>query len=60
MSPNAISEAGKISFVNARAKELGITGVEYVNSKYISELEMQFGCTVTKAYFIKKYKEYLI
>ena len=61
MNPNAIVESGKLHMIKERAKELSIRPVDYVyNSDYIREVENQFGCTIIKSTYIKKYEEYLV
>lgn len=59
MSPNSISEAGKLYLIKERAKELNITPIQYVYSEHIKEVEMQFGCSITRSVYAKKYGEYL-
>lgn len=59
MSPNSISEAGKLYMIRERAKELNITPTQYVYSDYVSEVETQFGCSVVRSVYVKKYGEYL-
>jgi hypothetical protein len=60
MSPNSIVESGKLHMIKKRAKELGITPKEYLYSEYIKEVETQFGCTITRSIYGKKYDEYLV
>lgn len=60
ISSNDIVDSGKIHFIKERAKELGITTYEYVyNSKYLQEVNHQFGCKITRSVFWLRYKEYL-
>ena len=59
MSPNSISEAGKLYMIRERAKELNITPTQYVYSENIGEVETQFGCSVVRSVYVKKYNEYL-
>lgn len=60
MTPNCVSESGKLHMIKKRAKEIGIEPCKYVYSDYIKEVEMQFGCTIIKSVYIKKYNEYLV
>ena len=60
MSPNSVSEAGKVYMIRERAKELNMTPVQYVYSDYIQEVEKQFGCSVVRSVYVKKYNEYLV
>lgn len=60
MSPNAISESGKLYMIKERSKKLGITGVEYIYSEHIKEVEEQFWCTIPMSLYCKKYNEYLV
>ena len=59
MSPNAISEAGKLYMINQRAKELGMTSMQYLYSDSIHEVENQFNCKIVRSIYGKKYNEYL-
>ena len=59
MSPNAISESGKLYMIKERAKELNISPMNYVYSSHINEVETQFGCSITRSVYVKKYNEYL-
>ena len=59
MNPNAISEAGKLHMIRERAKELNISPIQYVYSDYIKEVENQYGCSITRSVYAKKYEEYL-
>lgn len=59
MSPNSVAESGKLYMIKERAKELNITPMQYVYSEYIKEVEMQFGCSITRSVYTKKYSEYL-
>ena len=60
MSPNAISESGKLYMIKKRAEELNITPKEYLYSEHIKEVEYQFGCIITRSVYMKKYDEYLV
>lgn len=60
MSPNSIVESGKLYMIKERAKQLGITSIQYLYSENIKEVEMQFGCTITKSIYSKKYDEYMV
>lgn len=59
MSPNDIVESGKLYMIKERAKELNITPIQYVYSDYIKEVERQFGCSIVRSVYVKKYSEYL-
>ena len=60
MSPNSVSEAGKLYMIKERAKELNITPMQYLYSNNINEVELQFGCNITRSVYGKKYNEYLV
>ena len=60
MSPNSVVESGKLHMIKERAGKLGITPMQYLYSEYIKEVEMQFGCTITRSIYYKKYDEYLV
>lgn len=59
MSPNSISESGKLYMIKENAKELNISPAQYVYSEHIKDVEAQFGCSITKSVYVKKYEEYL-
>ena len=59
MTPNAISESGKLHMIKERAKELNISPKEYVLSDYIKEVEKQFNCEIRPSVYFYKYGEYL-
>lgn len=59
MSPNSIAESGKLYAIKERAKELNIAPMQFVYSDYIAEIEKQFGCSIVKSVYVKKYTEYL-
>lgn len=59
MSPNDIAESGKLYMIKERAKELNITPIQYIYSDYIKEVEEQFGCSIVRSVYVKKYNEYL-
>lgn len=59
MSPNSIAESGKLYMIRERARELNMTPIEYVYSEYIKEVENQFGCSITRSVYVKKYSKYL-
>ena len=59
MSPNAIAESGKLHMIKERAKELNITPMQYIYSENIKEIEVQYGCSITRSVYGKKYMEYL-
>lgn len=60
MSPNSISESGKLYMIKEKAKELDISPMNYVYSEHIKEVESQFGCSITRSIYTKKYGEYLV
>jgi hypothetical protein len=60
MSPNSLSEAGKLHMIKEKAKENNITPVGYVYSDMINEVENQFGCKIVRSVYSKKYNEYLV
>jgi hypothetical protein len=60
MSPNSLSEAGKLYMIKERAKEKNISPLQYVYSDMVSEVEKQFGCSVVRSVYSKKYNEYLV
>ena len=59
MNPNSVSESGKLYMIKERAKELNITPMQYLYSNYIQEIEQQYGCSITRSVYGKKYEEYL-
>lgn len=59
MSPNAISESGRLYMIKERAKEKNMSPIKYIYSDYIKEVETQFGSNITKSVYVKKYGEYL-
>ena len=59
MSPNSISEAGKLYMIKERAAELNMSPVQYLYSEHIKEVDEQFGCSITRSVYAKKYGEYL-
>ena len=59
MSPNSISESGKLYMIKQRSKELNMNPAQYVYSCNIKEVETQFGCSITRSVYVKKYNEYL-
>lgn len=60
MSPNSISESGKLYMIQERAKELNMTPMEYIYSDHIDELTLQYGCNMVRSIYTKKYAEYLV
>ena len=64
MSANAITESGKVHFINERCKALKINSFEYLWSEVGErEIKEQFGGNFShssKFTFIEKFKEYLI
>lgn len=59
MSPNAIAESGKLHMIKERAEELGVSPMDYVYSNHIEEVEAQYGTSIVKSVYIKKYSEHL-
>jgi hypothetical protein len=59
MNPNALSESGKLYMLKEKAKEKEITPMQYLYSEHINEVVQQFGCSITRSVYDKKYKEYL-
>lgn len=59
MSPNAVVESGKLHMIRERSKELNMSMMNYIYSDHIKEVEMQFGCTISRSVYVKKYAEYL-
>lgn len=59
VTTNNIFESGKLSMVKEKAKELGMTDVEYINSDYIREVDEQYNCRIIRTQFILKYQDYL-
>ena len=60
MSPNSVSESGKLYVIKNRAKELGVSPMEYVYSEHVKEVENQFGFNMVRSVYCKKYGEYLV
>ena len=60
MSPNAVAESGKLYMIKKRSKELNMSMIDYIYSDYIKEVEIQFGCNISKSVYVKKYAEYLV
>ena len=60
MSPNSIAESGKLYMIKERSKELNITAMQYLYSDFIQEVENQYGCSVTRSVYGKKYNEHLV
>ena len=60
MNPNAITESGKLHMIKERAKALNMTPMEYIYSDNIREVELQFGFTMVRSVYAKKYEEYLV
>lgn len=59
MTPNAVSESGKLHMIKENAGKLNMTPLKYIGSDYIKEVEAQFGFKMAKTIFEKKYIEYL-
>lgn len=62
MKPNSLVESGKIDFINRRAKELGMSGKDYLYSEHVYEVEEKYEYDMKRlrVSFIRKYGEYLI
>ena len=62
MKPNAIFDSGQIDYINTRAKELGMSGKDFIYSEYIKEVDYRYGSNLsrTKIPYIRKFEEYLI
>ena len=60
MSPNSIAESGKLHMIKEKAKELNMSPMDYIYSDYIKEVEMQFGFSIVRSVYCKKYGEYLV
>lgn len=62
MKPNSLTESGKIDYINMRAKELGMTGKDFLYSDYVHEVEdkYEYDMKRLKLSFCRKYGEYLI
>lgn len=56
---NNIYESGKLNMIKKRARELGMTDIEYINSDYIREVDEQYNCRIIRTQFILKYQDYL-
>lgn len=60
MTPNAITESGKLHMIKVKAKELNMSPMDYIYSPHIHEVEKQFNFTFVRSSFAKKYGEYLV
>lgn len=62
MKPNSLMESGKIDYINRRAKEEGMSGIDYLNSEYVDEIKDKYDYDMRRlrVSFIRKYREYLI
>ena len=62
MKPNSLVESGKIDYINTRAKELGISGKDFLRSDYVDEVKDKYlyDASRFKVSFCRKYGEYLI
>lgn len=58
-SANSLAESGKIHMIKEKAKQLGITPMQYLYSDNISQVSNQFGYNIVRSIFGVKYKEYL-
>lgn len=59
MSPNSLSEAGKLYMVKEKAKENNMTSMQYLYSDDIKDVENQYGCKIVRSVYAKKYEGYL-
>ena len=59
MSPNSLSEAGKLYTLKEKSKENNLTPIQYLYSEDIKDIENQYGCKIVKSVYAKKYGEYL-
>ncbi len=60
MKANALIESGMIHMINERAKQLNITGKQYLYSDYIKELEKQYSKNIIRSQFYLKIKDFLV
>ena len=60
MSPNSVAESGKLNMIKVRSQELNLTPIQYLYSDNIEEVEKQYGFTIVRSVFKKKYNEYLV
>ncbi len=60
MSPNDLSESGKLYMLKERAKENNMTPMQYLYSDDIKDIEEQYGCKMVRSVYAKKYGEYLV
>ena len=54
-----IVESGKIDMIKKRSLELGMSAVDYIYSKNITEVEKKYGCRIYPSSYIIKYRNYL-
>ena len=59
MSPNDLSESGKLYMLKEKAKENNITPMQYLYSDDVKDVESQYGCKMVRSVYAKKYGEYL-
>lgn len=60
MNANDLINSGKINMINERAKFYEISGVEYVNSIHIKEVEEQYNFKLVRSVFLNRYEKFLI
>jgi len=60
MKANALIESGMIDMINERAKQLKMTGKEYLYSSYVEELEEQYSKHIVRSQFYLKVKDFLV
>ena len=59
MSPNALAESGKLYMIKEKAKEKDMTPMQYLYSEDIKDVEKQYGFSMVRSVYAKKYGEYL-
>ena len=59
MNTYAIINSGILYYVNKKAKELGITGREFLYSDYMEEIRNQYSIRIVRSDFEVKYADYL-
>jgi hypothetical protein len=59
MSPNALAESGKLYMLKEKAKENNIIPMQYLYSDDIKDVECQYGFSMVRSVYAKKYGEYL-
>lgn len=59
MNINAVVVSGKLNMIERRAKELGMSAVEFVHSPYLKEVKEQYGDNKNAKWYMLKYGDYL-